>query len=409
MDITNLKNNHHLLADYLCSNNYCKDTRWIIRRCIKTALKNGSLPQVTSYEDLFLFESERSGYKPKEGRYQKMKSAMGTLKAFDLEGKYPDGTCNDFMSQPKLIDSLNPYFLFLANTHLKTGPTKRKRAKTVWTEYRVAINFFSHLMNQGANTLAEVEPMMIYSFFFDGIKRIRGRDYCNLVRAVLKRVEGEASSAAMTVLSFLPSIKNGRKNYQFITPNEAKKVRECLEDEHNVLSQGERAIGWTLYFYGLRGTDIASMQFGNIDWEHDCISLVQSKTGYPLSLPLNAAVGNAIFDYATKSRPQSKVKTVFVTSRPPHGKYQQLWRIVDKIFRIAEIRTDGGAKGVRIFRHYFVTHLLGWGIECDVVSSLVGHHSPESIKPYADADYEHLRECAIDISMYSVTPNIFEV
>ncbi len=338
-----------------------------------------------------------------------MKYAMGALKAFDLEGKYPDGTCNGFMSQPKLIDFLNPYYLFLANRHLKTGQTKGKRAKTVWTEYRVAINFFSHLMNQGANTLAEVEPMMIYSFFFDGIKRIRGRDYCNLVRAVLKKVEGEASSTAKTVLSFLPSIKNGRKNYQFITPIEAKKIRECLEDEHNALSQGERAIGWTLYFYGLRGTDIASMQFGNIDWEHDCISLVQSKTGYPLSLPLNAAVGNAIFDYATKSRPQSKVKTVFVTSRRPHGKYQQLWRVVDKIFRVAEIRTDGGTKGVRIFRHYFVTHLLGWGVECDVVSSLVGHHSPESIKPYADADYEHLRECAIDISMYSVTPNIFEV
>ncbi len=49
---------------------------------------------------------------------------MGALKAFDLEGKYPDITCNGFMSQPKLIDSLNPYYLFLANRHLKTGQTK---------------------------------------------------------------------------------------------------------------------------------------------------------------------------------------------------------------------------------------------------------------------------------------------
>lgn len=409
MDITNLKNNHHFLVDYLSSNNYCKDIRWIIRRCIETTLKSGSLHQVTSYEDLFLFESERLGYKTEEGRYKKMKYAMGVLKAFDLEGKYPNGTYTCFMEQPKLIDSLNPYYLDLANRHLKKGQTNGKRAKTVWTEYRAIINFFSHLMSQGANTLAEVNPMMIYSFFFDGTKRVRGRDYCNLVRAVLKRVDGEASSAAKTTLSFLPSIKNGRKNYQFITPYEAKKIRECLEDEYNALSQGERAIGWTLYFYGLRGTDIASMQFSSINWEHDCISLVQSKTGYPLSLPLNAAVGNAIFDYATKSRPQSMEKTVFVTSRRPHDKYQQLGSIVDKIFRIAAIRTNGGTKGVRVFRHHFVTHLLGCGIECDVVSSLVGHHSPESIKPYADADYEHLRECAIDISTYSVTPNIFEV
>jgi len=409
MDITNLKNNHHLLVDYLCSNNYCKDTRWIISRCIKTALKHGLVPQVTSYEDLFLFESERLGYKPKEGSYKKMKYAMGVLKAFDLEGKYPNGTLTGFMERPKLIDSLNPYYLDLANRHLKIGQTNGKRAKTVWTEYRAIINFFSHLMSQGANTLAKVNPMMIYSFFFDGTKRIRGRDYCNLVRTVLNRVEGEPSSAAKTILSFLPSIKNGRKNYQFITPGEAKKIRECLEDEYNTLSQGERAIGWALYFYGLRGTDIASIQFSNIDWTHDCISLVQSKTGYPLSLPLNAAVGNAIFDYATQSRPQSKAKTIFITSKRPHGKYQQLGGIVDKIFRIAEIRTDAGTKGVRVFRHHFVTHLLGCGIECDVVSSLVGHHSPESIKPYADADYEHLRECAIDISIYNVTPNIFEV
>lgn len=409
MDITNLKNNHHLLADYLHSNNYCKDTRWIIGRCIQTVLKWGSLPQVTSYEDLFIFESERLGYNPGEARSKKMKSAMGAIKAFDFEGKYPNGTCTDFMGHPKLIDSLNPYYLDLANRHLKTGQTNGKSAKTVWIEYRVAINFFNHLMSQGANTLAEVDPMMIYSFFFDGIKRVRGRDYCNLVRAVLNKVEEESSSAAKAILSFLPSIKKGRKNYQFMTPGEAKKIRECLEDEHNALSEGERAIGWTLYFYGLRGTDIASMQFNNIDWEHDCISLIQSKTGYPLSLPLNAAVGNAIFDYATKSRPQSKLNEVFVTSRRPHGKYQQLGRVVDKIFRMAEIRTDGGTKGVRIFRHHFVTHLLGWGIECDVVSSLVGHHSPESIKPYVDTDYEHLRECAIDISMYSVTLNIFEV
>lgn len=39
MDITNLKNNHHLFDDYLHSNNYCKDTRWAIGRCIQTALK----------------------------------------------------------------------------------------------------------------------------------------------------------------------------------------------------------------------------------------------------------------------------------------------------------------------------------------------------------------------------------
>lgn len=408
MDTTNLKNNHHLLVDYLCNHKYCRDTRWIIGRCIKRVLECGALPQMNSYEDLFLFEAERLGYNPNEGRYKKMKSAMGALKAFDLEGKYPNGIYTGFMGQPKLIDSLNSYYLELANKHLQTGQIRRKRAKTVWTEYRAAINFFSHLMNQGASRLSEVKPMMIYTFFFDGNKQIRGRDYCNLVRTVLKRIE-EESSSAKSILGFLPSIKNGNKNYQFMTSGEVKKIRECLEDEYNSLSKCERAIGWILYFYGLRGTDIAAMEFSNIDWEHDRINLIQSKTGYPLFLPLNAAVGNAIFDYTTESRPQSNTKTIFVTSRRTHNQYHQLGDIVEKLFRIAEIRANGGSKGIRIFRHHFVTHLLGCGIECEVVSTLVGHQSPESIKPYVDADYEHLRECAIDISMYSVSPNLFDV
>lgn len=83
-------------------------------------------------------------------------------------------------------------------------------------------------MSQGANTLTEVDPMIIYSFFFDGIKRVRGRNYCNLVRVVLNRVEEESSSVAKAILLFLPSIKKGRKNYQFMTPGEAKKDKRML-------------------------------------------------------------------------------------------------------------------------------------------------------------------------------------
>jgi len=70
---------------------------------------------------------------------------------------------------------------------------------------------------------------------------------------------------------------------------------------------------------------------------------------------------------------------------------------------------DGGAKGLRVFRHHFVTCLLTKGVECEVVSSLVGHQSPESLKPYVDADIEHLKECSIDISSYPVNLNIFEL
>ena len=50
----------------------------------------------------------------------------------------------------------------------------------------------------------------------------------------------------------------------------------------------------------------------NIDWKHERIHLVQSKTGVPLNLPLNAAMGNSLFDYITVERPSVDSKKIFL-------------------------------------------------------------------------------------------------
>ena len=95
-------------------------------------------------------------------------------------------------------------------------------------------------------------------------------------------------------------------------------------------------------------------------------------------------------------------------TRRSHSITDRIKYSVLKIFKTAGIRIGQGEKGVRVFRHHFVTHLLSNGVLCEVVSRLAGHHSPESIKSYADADYEHLKECAVDISSYPVDARIFE-
>jgi site-specific recombinase XerD len=334
---------------------------------------------------------------------------MGTLKVFDLEGKYPNGKPTGFLAPANLFDQLNEHYQNLANFHLQNGRMNGKFQKTVWIEFRAVINFYKHLQDNDAKTLADITPKMIHSFFHDGNRQIRGAHYCHLIKAAMKVLIMGHENRAKTIMSYLPAIKCGNKNFQYLSPEESAHIRECIEDHQNKLTTGERTIGRLLYFYGLRGTDIASLQFNNIDWTNDTINLIQSKTGYPVSLPLNAATGNSLFDYITKERPQSKNKTILLTSKRPHLKYEQIGSIVNKIFECAGVRMDGGTKGSRVFRHHFVTYLLTKGVACDVVSCLVGHQSPESLKPYADADIEHLKECSIDISSYPVNVKIFEL
>ncbi|SHE81124.1 Phage integrase family protein [Mariniphaga anaerophila] len=411
MDTSNLRKIHQKLMDFLIKNGYKKDSLLQTRKCIRLALEAGTSPEINSYEELFFLEVKKRGYKPEEGRYKHLRTYMGNVKQFDCKGIYPGGvgSKNGFLASPSLYDQLNTVFQSAIDNHFRLGGLHEKREKTVWTEARAAMNFFKHLQNCGAETFLDVENKMVYTFFFNGEQQIRGKDYCNLIKAALKTAVQLYGEPALNILEMLPSIKAGNKNFQYLTPEESTKIRECLENETSGLTHLERSVGWLLYFLGLRGTDISNLKPENIDWKHDRIHLIQSKTGEPLTMPMNAAIGNELFDYITTERPKNAAQTVLVTKSRPHGELKYLGGIARKLLRKSGVRTDGEPKGLRVLRHHLVTYLLSHGVECDVVSSIAGHSSPESIKPYADADIEHLRECSISVAEFPVSNELFEI
>ncbi|MDH6357052.1 tyrosine-type recombinase/integrase [Parabacteroides sp. PF5-9] len=409
MDMSNLKLKQHLLMDYLSKVGYCANKRRSIEKCIELVLIKGSSSSITSYEDLFFQEVKEQGYTPEDYRFKSLRTNLGQLKNFDLYDKYPDGNYTGFIYTTNGFDNLNDYYKSLAIYHLENGTRNGKRKNTVRVEYLSAILFYKHFQDNGAEVLEKATSKMICSFFHDGVKQIRGVGYLGHIRALMKTLKLREPKVADYILNFLPKIPKAYKNLEFLSKDESDRIRKCLENPDNTLSLKERTIGWLLYFYGLRGADITAMCFDNIDWRKDMITLIQSKTDYPLTLPLNAVTGNSLFDYITTERAESDIKTIFVPQKNPNAPYKKIAYIVQKIFRCAHVRDKGGSKGVRLFRHHFVTYLLSCGVECSVVSSLTGHISPESLKFYADADYEHLKECSLDISSYIVPSNLFDL
>ncbi|MHA6696150.1 hypothetical protein [Chryseobacterium sp. A301] len=59
--------------------------------------------------------------------------------------------------------------------HTDVGGLDGKREKTVWTEGRATTNFFKHVQDCGAETFHEIENKMVYTFFFNGERQIRGK------------------------------------------------------------------------------------------------------------------------------------------------------------------------------------------------------------------------------------------
>lgn len=65
--------------------------------------------------------------------------------------------------------------------------------------------------------------------------------------------------------------------------------------------------------YGLRASDIVGITYANFEWEFNRLSLVQAKTGKPVSFPLSEEIGSAIIDYIKFGRPDIDSPHVFGT------------------------------------------------------------------------------------------------
>lgn len=73
-------------------------------------------------------------------------------------------------------------------------------------------------------------------------------------------------------------------------------------------------------YTGLRGVDVLTLKFSDIDWRLREIRLIQSKTSKPVMLPVPVAVLNAVAEYILEARPENTATDIiFLRSRPPYA------------------------------------------------------------------------------------------
>jgi len=410
MDVSNLQKHYPLLLEYLCNNGYSRCHIQWMKRCIKLALNEGSSPEIDSYEQLYWCEVKQRGYKDAAPVRKTLKSVLGCVKKFDLEGIYPQPHLpHGFLAPTKSYDLLNDEYKSVIDYYGQIARLGSKIASTIHTERRAGILFLLHLQNTGAQSITDVTERHVLDFFYDGEKIIRSKAYKEKITPVLRATIPLYGEPVKKLLSLLPSVPKSYQNYPYLTQLESEKFRIWLEEENSQLTLLDKAIATIAYYTGLRGIDILSLTPENIDWENETIHLVQSKTCIELTLPMNAIVGNAIWDYIIYERPRSKERIIFVNGVRPYNKISSAWKHLKNVFNEAGVRKDGGRTGVRIFRHHLATTLLGNRVSSPVISSILGHTSPESIKPYVDTDLEHLRECSISIEDYPVSKKVFEL
>ena len=163
------------------------------------------------------------------------------------------------------------------------------------------------------------------------------------------------------------------------------------------ISRRDAAICLLSFETGLRSVDICNLRLGDVDWKHNVIHIVQSKTQRPLNLPIRSSYGNAMVDYLLEERPHCKEDYFFLSVHAPYVKLNTTWHIVRAVVSAAGVETVGRLTGTRMFRHNAASTMLRKGVPLPVISEELGHKCQDSTMVYLSTDQETMSSLTLPL------------
>lgn len=409
MNIQNLRNKYPELIAFMEENGYSQLYIERLRQQIKVILSDAEISSLGSYSDVYRYYTERTT--SKQGLRLRL-TVLGIIERFDLRGELPDGRKRQKIKVRGYYQYLSPEFKSVIDTYREAEAQRGvKKSRTIYGESSNAASFLYELQCFGSTRIEEITQQAIIAVFLnDEGKLRRSCSYKKIVAAVFKANVPSNPDVFNRLIAYLPNLRETRKNIQYLTDEEVSKIKCTLAESDSGLTLRDKAIGTLALYYGLRCCDIAALKLNEIDLDADKISIRQQKTAVPLVLPLTITVGNAIFDYVTGERPASRCEYVFLSQKSPYGRLVEgsIGNIAARIMKAAGIRQQSGdRKGFHIFRHRLVTDLLGKAVAQPVISRITGQTSPASLEAYLNADFVHLKECAVSIEQFPVRNGVF--
>ena len=181
----------------------------------------------------------------------------------------------------------------------------------------------------------------------------------------------------------------------------AEEVRRIEQAVSRTKTTGKRNYAMLLLAsrLGLRASDIANLQFTDIDWDKNMITLTMQKTGKVIELPLLADVGNAIIDYLRHGRHESALQSVFLSGNAPYvaATKAMVCKAIDEIICKSGVDTSGKHHGPHSLRHSLASAMLNGGAMMPVISESLGHRSTQTTLTYLKIDIRSLLKCALPV------------
>ena len=272
------------------------------------------------------------------------------------------------------------------------------KANTMDGYRRLVQYFLGYLENKGYNTFSQIKNGDIITF---------------IVLVCNEHYQPTSLGAHLPGLRMFLKMFDSTSRFNIELPEHLPKKVEILgvytDEEHDRIihylensniSSRDKSICLLSLETGLRAVDICNLKLQDIDWQHDCIHIVQAKTGRILNIPLIASYGNAITDYLLSERPATDSEYVFLQNLAPFASLNSHAGCRNILFHAvtnAGIQADGRIYGTRITRHSTASRMLRKGVPLSVISEALGHGNPNSVMIYLSTENAKLVECTLPL------------
>jgi len=295
-------------------------------------------------------------------------------------------------------------FRLLRDDYVASCRARGNAEATVATKGKAVSRFLGYLDETGAGDLTVL-----------GVRDVSG--FLLRQRGLRRKTVASMRSSLADFLAFLADAGRGPQGLADRLPPHrhlrhesephlwtAEEIRRVLAVIDRQSATGKRDYAMILMTarLGLRISDLRHLELGDLDWRAKTLTIIQHKTGRPLSLPLLDDVGWAVIDYVRHGRPETACAKVFIKHRHPFGAFGGSSSVAGRLSRYAARAgiefPRGDTCGMHSLRGALAVAMIGSGTPIPVVSAVLGHASSDTTQAYyLRFDTERLRCCALDV------------
>ena len=272
------------------------------------------------------------------------------------------------------------------------------KASTERTIRATLYSFFDYVNTKGIEDISEIEAMDLKNWSI-GLTHLKVRVrnlYVSQLRLFFEYLSEEKLVSPSLPIALLYHHAPLTSVVEILSEKQLQTINNYRIKASTAMELRDIAIVLLGLRMGIRGGDICKLKLTDVSWKDCTVSFEQEKTGVFVTLPLPTDVGNSLYQYITKGRPNnSKSEQIFLSHKPPYEGIKSKSTTIRSLKHIFSDEYIEMPKGFHITRRTFASKMLVAGNSVDIIATALGHSSIHNVSSYLSTDDRNLRLCAM--------------